>query len=645
MNFLPNISARNVITVSLLAILSWATTCLAKTPQTFVSSHYLPVVADAIQLKDLDGHFPFEVPATREAWEERASELRRQIRVSLGMLPMPTLAPLKPTVHSRREMDGYAVEKIYLESFAGLYVTGSLYTPLNTEGKKLPAVLCPHGHWSNGRFLKTSDGEIRNEIANGGERFESAARSPLQARCVQLARMGCVVLHYDMLGYADSRQIDFNRAHGFGNHGPNPDVGTDKWLLFSPRAEELNQNVMGIQTINTLQLVEYLLSRDDVDPSKLSITGASGGGTQTFIASAIEPRFCGAYPVVMVSTGMQGGCTCENACGLRVGTGNVEIAALTAPKPMGLNSANDWTKNMASDGVPELRKLYGLYGATDRLSFQAATHFGHNYNHVTRVAMYGFMNRLFGLGHSEPILERDFTYLTPEELTVWNDDHPEPKKGITFEAEFLAAWQADVEKQLRSNPDLVREGWLGTLSAANHLAREVAQKDATSFTNRSGKVVCELSRAVTGPDKVTLCIALSDDPTNAIPRGALRIDTEDIYGLDSGAVQSLVKNPRLSASYTYCYNPPLAVRRLASLLGTLDRLAESGATIELTGTESTVWMVPAVKLLRPESEVTFDTRGLTYDFTANSIRDQRFLPGAGRYLGFTGLMRSAGMNN
>jgi hypothetical protein len=255
------------------------------------------------------------------------------------------------------------------------------------------------------------------------------------------------------------------------------------------------------------------------------------------------------------------------------------------------------------------------------------------------------MNRLFGLGHSEPILERDFTYLTPEELTVWNDDHPEPKKGITFEAEFLAAWQADVEKQLRSNPDLVREGWLGTLSAANHLAREVAQKDATYFTNRSGKVVCELSKAVTGPDKVTLCIALSDDPTNAIPRGALRIDTEDIYGLDSGAVQSLVKNPRLSASYTYCYNPPLAVRRLASLLGTLDRLAESGATIELTGTESTVWMVPAVKLLRPESEMTFDTRGLTYDFTANSIRDQRFLPGAGRYLGFTGLMRSAGMNN
>lgn len=600
--------------------------------------------ADVVPLKDLDGHFPFEVPASKEAWEARAAELRRQIKVSLGLTPLPTLAPLKPTIHSRRELDGYAVEKFYIESFAGLYVTGSLYSPLDTKGKKLPAVLCPHGHWTNGRFLKVSDGEIKNEIANGAERFESAARSPLQARCVQLARMGCIVLHYDMLGYADSRQIDFNRAHGFGNHGPNPAVSDGQWLLFSPRAEELNQNVMGIQTINTLQLVEYLLSREDVDPSRLSITGASGGGTQTFIAAAIEPRFTGAYPVVMVSTAMQGGCTCENASGLRVGTGNVEIAALTAPKPMGLNAANDWTKNMATDGVPQLKKLYGLYGATDKFTFQSATHFGHNYNHVTRVAMYGFMNRLFGLGLQEPILERDFQYLSAEELSVWDKDHPEPKRGIAFEAEFLAAWKADVEKQLQSSPDLVRDGWLGILSPANELAKSVHKKDDLAFTNQLGETVGKLNRVLSSAKTASLCVAFADDSAVDIPEGSIRLDVEDVYGLDSGVEQSLVKNPRLSASYTYGYNAPLAIRRFATLLGIVDHLIESGVSVQLSATPSTVWMLPAVKLLRPEAKVTYQTKGMSYDFASETIRDQKFVPGSIRYLGYAGLLNAAGLS-
>ena len=85
------------------------------------------------------------------------------------------------------------------------------------------------------------------------------------------------------------------------------------------------------------------------------MTGASGGGTQTFILCAIDPRVQVAFPAVMVSTAMQGGCTCENACVLRVGTGNIEFAALFAPKPLGMTAANDWTKEMATKGFPELK--------------------------------------------------------------------------------------------------------------------------------------------------------------------------------------------------------------------------------------------------------------------------------------------------
>ncbi len=82
------------------------------------------------------------------------------------------------------------------------------------------------------------------------------------------------------------------------------------------------------------------------------MTGASGGGTQTFMLAAIDDRLASAFPAVMVSTGMQGGCVCENCSLLRVGTGNVEIAGLFAPKPQGLSAANDWTKEMMTKGSP-----------------------------------------------------------------------------------------------------------------------------------------------------------------------------------------------------------------------------------------------------------------------------------------------------
>jgi hypothetical protein len=300
---------------------------------------------------------------------------------------------------------------------------------------------------------------------------------------------------------------------------------------------------------------------------------------------------------------------------------------------------------MATDGVPQLKKLYGLYGATDRFTFQSATHFGHNYNHVTRVAMYGFMNRLFGLGLKEPILEKDFQYLTSEELSVWDKEHPEPKSGVAFEAEFLAAWKADVEKQLQSSPDLVREGWLGLLSPANALAKSVVKKDDLRYENQQGGVIGKLKSVLSRSKSVSLCVAFADDAPSDIPEGSVRLDVEDVYGLDSGPEQTLVKNPRLSASYTYGYNAPLAVRRLATLLGIVDDLSGTGMTIELLGTPSTVWMLPAVKLLRPEAKIAYQTRGLNYDFAAESIRDYKFMPGSVRYFGYTGLLRAAGLSN
>ena len=164
------------------------------------------------ELKDLDGYFPFEPSPTPEAWAHRAEQVRRQILVATGLWPMPTPTPAKAVVHGLVDRGDYTVEKVYFQSFPGHYVTGNLYRP---KGKAVrhPAVLCPHGHWPQGRFTDCGPEEVRNQIVRGEERFEAGGRSPLQARCVQLARMGAVVFHYDMLGYADSVQIPFDLAH------------------------------------------------------------------------------------------------------------------------------------------------------------------------------------------------------------------------------------------------------------------------------------------------------------------------------------------------------------------------------------------------------------------------------------------------
>ena len=85
---------------------------------------------------------------------------------------------------------------------------------------------------------------------------------------------------------------------------------------------------------------------------------------------------------------MQGGCTCENCSLLRVGTGNVELTALFAPKPQGMTAANDWTKEMMTKGYPQLQQVYELYGVKEKVLCKSLVQFGHNYNYVTRSIMY-----------------------------------------------------------------------------------------------------------------------------------------------------------------------------------------------------------------------------------------------------------------
>ena len=556
-------------------------------------------------LKDLEGYFPFTPPASVPEWEKRAERVRRQILVSQGLWPMPTKAPLNAVIHGRVERDEYTVEKVYFESAPGLFVTGNLYRPKNVTGK-VPGVLFAHGHWADARLSESTDAELRREIADGEERFEEGGRSRFQSMCVQLARMGCVVWQWDMLSDSDAVQFSSQLVHGFSKQRPEMNTTSD-WGLYSPQAEAHLQSIMGLQTWNGIRSLDFLLSLPEVDPDRVAMTGASGGGTQTMLVAAIDPRLKLSFPAVMVSTAMQGGCTCENACLLRVGTGNVEFAALFAPKPQGMTTANDWTKEMSAKGFPELKQLYKLLGAPDNVMLKRGEHFPHNYNAVSRGAFYGLLNRNFKLGFKEPVFERDYQRLTRDQLTVWDGQHPAPRAADPdFERQLLRAWHKDAQRQLadtatdredfRKLAGAALEILIGRTCAEAGLVEWVMTRktDHGSWIEMTGllgnKTHGEELPAVfcypkqwngtttawfSGEGKAALFAAdgsLSADARRVLDSGATLLGVDLLHQgefLADGQPLSRtgrVKNPREAAPYTFGYNRALFAQRVQDVL-------------------------------------------------------------------------------
>lgn len=625
------------------------------------------------ELKDLHGEFPFlPVPKSKTAWLERANEVRQRILVSSGLWPMPPRPPVSATIHGRVDRDDYTVEKVYFESYPGLYVTGNLYRPKN-ESKTRPVVLSPHGHWANGRFYECEPTEVDEQIATGAERYEVAGRFPLQARCVQLARMGCIVFHYDMLGYADSKPITFERAHQ--HRVPRPELeNPNAWGLYTAQAEMRMQSVFGLQTFNSLRALDFVAALPDADPKRIGVTGASGGGTQTMILAALEPRVSVSFPAVMVSTAMQGGCTCENACCLRVGTGNVEFAALFCPKPQGINAANDWTVNLATEGLPELKKLYELFNAETNVEGYALTHFPHNYNHVSRVKMYAWMNRHFGLGFETWPKERPFKSLTIEEMSVWNDEHEAPRSDLAVEQRLLQTIADISDRQHRASAQtpiqhtaFVRSA-LETITATSWNSMEnvdrenVAKIDSGRYwlfkdILRDGeselpvvflypkdwnkKVVVWTSAA----GKAGLLDAagrLRDETTKLLTAG-FAVAAPDLFrqgeflAADEGPITQTrkVSNDRDFAGYTFGYNPTLLAQRVHDLLVVLkfvDGDDHDADEIYLLGVEGGAPCAAVASVLAGDHLDRLIVDDGNFRFAEiKSWRDPNFLPGAVKY--------------
>lgn len=335
--------------------------------------------------------------ATKMAWDTRSQEIKKQILAGMDLEKMPAKPTSKPQIYGKMEMDGYTIEKVYFESIPGVYVTGNLYRPTKKQ-KSYAGILCPHGHGENphGRF-----------------------REQTQKRCATLARMGAVVFVWDMVGQGDSRQCSHTMA-----------------------------KALKLQTINAIRALDFISSLPGIDHNRIGVTGESGGGTQTFLLTALDQRVKVAVPAVMVSAYFFGGCVCESGLPIHkkgdYQTNNVQIAALAAPRPMLLISdGGDWTKNTPEVEYPYIKSIYALYGKQDNVENVHLPDEKHDYGPSKRKAMYVFMAKKLGLdikavtNAQGEIDESQAKVLEINQLEVFDAAHPRPSNAVTGDEAML----------------------------------------------------------------------------------------------------------------------------------------------------------------------------------------------------------------
>ncbi len=347
-----------------------------------------------------------------EGWEKLLPRYKEEYFHMLGLWPMPEKTPLKATVTDTLERDGYVVDMLHYQSMPRLYVTANLYRPEKiAEGQRLPAVLYVCGHSNRGR--------------NGN-------KTAYQSHGIWFARHGYICLTVDTLQLGEIAAI---------HHGT---YREQRWWWHSR-----GYTSAGVECLNGIRGIDYLVSRPDVDPERIAVTGISGGGAATFWVAAADERAAVAVPVsgmadlpsYVTNRVINGHCDCMFLYNTFQWPWT-RIAALIAPRPM-LFTNSDADRIFPMDAnrrvINRLERIYSLYGKSHYVDSMVSIG-GHAYREDIRKAAFRFIN-MHLKNDPRPVTDSEVDLvirsgrnrhypIEPEELRVFPDDSDIPKDEL-----------------------------------------------------------------------------------------------------------------------------------------------------------------------------------------------------------------------
>ena len=296
--------------------------------------------------------------------------------------------PLNPRITGKLDGDGFTVEKVIFDSRPKFPVTGSFFAPKKRKGR-IPGVLFLCGHAQEGRFSET-----------------------YQAVMISLCKKGCAVLAIDPIGQGERLQYPDDEKLGC----------CSEHNLFNRRMLLAGDNMSTWRVYDAIRGLDYLLSRSEVDPARVGVTGNSGGGTLTTLVSGVDDRFTAAAPSCYITRWLR---NVENELPVDAeqippfaGADGGEMADFLiaqAPRPLLiLGQKNDFFDIRGTREVyEEVKKIYALLGKEKNVSlFVGPTN--HGYSIHNREAAYGFFGKFFGL--KADAKEPENKYFTAEEL-------------------------------------------------------------------------------------------------------------------------------------------------------------------------------------------------------------------------------------
>jgi dienelactone hydrolase len=319
---------------------------------------------------------------TKQDAEAYVKDVRAKIAQCFG--PWPEKTPLNARISGTIERDTYIIEKVIFDSRPDFPVTANLYLPKG-RNKPLPAVIGTCGH---------------GDPAKATPIYQSFAQG--------LARQGYIVLIFDPIGQGERVQMlskDLKPLHGIGVPEHNY---TGKQMLLN------GEHLSSWFTWDCIRCVDYLLSRPEVDPKHIGVTGNSGGGTQATWFCGVESRLTMAAPscfVVGFETNLKNELPADiEQCppgAISLGLDHLDFIAAMAPKPVILlGQEKDFFDVRGTDNaVKELKKIYKLLGAEQNIKFFAGPEY-HGFSKHNREAMYSWFNKVTKISDakSEPEL-------------------------------------------------------------------------------------------------------------------------------------------------------------------------------------------------------------------------------------------------